>query len=417
MLTSLLRDPDFLKLWFGQAISRIGSQVTLVGLPLTAVLLLGASPLQMGALAGASAAPVWIFGLFAGAWADRLRRRPILIAADLGRAVVLAVVPLAAMLGRLTIVHLYLVATISGFLTVLFDVSYQAYLPSLVERENLVEGNSRLALTESVAEIVGPPLTGALVQLVTAPIAILCDAVSFAASAVFLWLIRKPEPPPARALEPHMGREIAEGLRAAWRHPLLRPLAGRKATAAFFLGFASSLYVLFVTRELGLTPVFLGIVISAGGISNLAGAFLAEPLAIRWGVGRTLVGSSLVIGLAMLAVPLARGSVAVCTAILIASQLCDAAWPVFTINETSLRQAITPHRLLGRVNAATHLIFQGILPLGALAGGAIAQGIGVRNTILIAAGGILLSTLWLVCSPVRRVRDLCGAGCEPAADC
>jgi len=402
----LLRDPDFLKLWFGQAVSRIGSQVTLVGVPLTAILLLGASPLQMGALAGVSAAPVLLFGLFAGAWADRLRRRPILIAADLGRAAVLAVIPLAAMLGRLTMTHLYVVATLSGFLTVLFDVSYQAYLPSLVERENIVEGNSRLALTESLAEIAGPSLTGALVQLITAPMAILCDAVSFAASAVSLWLIRKPEPPPTRALAPHMGREIAEGLRTVWRDPLLQPLAGRSAMAAFFLGFGSSLYFLFVTRELGLTAVLLGLVISAGGLSNLAGAFLAGRIASRWGVGRTLVGSALVIGLAMLAVPLARGSVAVCTAILIASQLCDAAWPVFSINQTSLRQAITPHHLLGRVNAATHLLFHGILPLGALAGGAIAEAIGARNTLLMAACGILLSTLWLVCSPVRCLRDL-----------
>jgi len=402
----LLRDPDFLKLWFGQAVSRIGSQVTLVGVPLTAILLLGASPLQMGALAGVSAAPVLLFGLFAGAWADRLRRRPILIAADLGRAAVLAVIPLAAMLGRLTMTHLYVVATLSGFLTVLFDVSYQAYLPSLVERENIVEGNSRLALTESLAEIAGPSLTGALVQLITAPMAILCDAVSFAASAVSLWLIRKPEPPPTRALAPHMGREIAEGLRTVWRDPLLQPLAGRSAMAAFFLGFGSSLYFLFVTRELGLTAVLLGLVISAGGLSNLAGAFLAGRIASRWGVGRTLVGSALVIGLAMLAVPLARGSVAVCTAILIASQLCDAAWPVFSINQTSLRQAITPHHLLGRVNAATHLLFHGILPLGALAGGAIAEAIGARNTLLMAACAILLSTLWLVCSPVRCLRDL-----------
>jgi predicted MFS family arabinose efflux permease len=402
----LLRDPDFLKLWFGQAISRIGSQITLVGLPLTAVLLLGASPLQMGALAGASAAPVLVFGLFAGAWADRLRRRPILIAADLGRAAVLAAVPLAAMLGRLAIVHLYMAAAVNGFLTVLFDVSYQAYLPSLVERENIVEGNSRLALTESIAEIAGPSLTGVLLQTMTAPVAILCDAVSFAASAVSLWLIRKPEPPPARALESHMGREIAEGLRAAWRDPLLRPLAGRTATAAFFLGFGASLYVLFVTRELGLSAALLGIVISAGGLSNLAGAFLAGRLASRWGIGRTLIGSTLAIGLAMLAAPLARGSVAFCTAVLIASQLCDAAWPVFSINETSLRQAITPDRLLGRVNAALHLVFQGILPLGALAGGAIAEVIGVRSTLLVGASGMLLSTLWLVCSPVRRVRDL-----------
>lgn len=360
----------------------------------------------MGLLAGAASAPVLTFGLFAGAWADRLPRRHILIASDLGRALVLSIIPVAAMLGRLTIVHLYIAAAICGFLAVLFGAGYQAYLPSLVERENIVEGNTKLALTESIAEISGPFLTGMLVQLITAPMAILCDAVSFVVSAVSLKLIRKPEPPPLRAPQPHIRREIVEGLRAAWHDPLLRPLAGHTATVAFFLGFGSSLYILFLTCELGLPALILGIVISVGGVSNLAGAVLAGPVASRWGVGRTLIGSALTIGLSMLAVPMAAGSRATATAVLIAAQLCDAAWPIFHINETSLRQVITPDHLLGRVNASTHLIFQGILPVGALAGGAIAGAIGVRSTLLIAACGILLSSLWLVCSPVRSLRDL-----------
>jgi len=168
---SLWRDPDFLKLWAGQAVSQIGSWITLVGLPLTAVLVLGASPLQMGLLSGAGAAAVLVFGLFAGAWADRLRRRPILIAADLGRAAVLGTIPLAVTLHRLTMGHLYLVAAASAVLTVFFDVSYQAYLPALVSRENILEGNSKLALTDSIAGIAGPGLTGVLVQAITAPIA------------------------------------------------------------------------------------------------------------------------------------------------------------------------------------------------------------------------------------------------------
>ena len=398
-------DPDFRKLWIGQTISQIGSNITGVGLPLTAVLVLKASPLQMGFLSGAGAAAVVIFGLFAGAWVDRLRRRPILIAADLGRAVVLGIIPLAAMLHRLTIGDLYLVAVASSILTGLFDVGYQAYLPSLIARDNILTGNSRLALTESIAQIAGPSVAGILVQLITAPMAMLFDAASFVCSAISVWLIRKPEPVPTCTLETHIGREISEGLGASWRDPLLRALAGRTATSAFFLGFGSSLYFLFAMHELGLTAALLGI-IAIGGTSGLFGAFLAEWLVRRFGFGRTFIGSAVVIGIAMLLIPLAHGSVAVCSAFLIAAQLGDLAWPVYTISARSLRQAITPNHLLGRVNASVHLLFHGVLPLGALAGGIIAEAVGMRRALLIGAIGVLLSTMWLVFSPVRRLPEL-----------
>ncbi|HEY3837927.1 MAG TPA: MFS transporter [Bryobacteraceae bacterium] len=399
-------DPDFRKLWIGQVISHVGSNITSVALPLTAVLVLKASPLQMGFLSGAGAATVLIFSLFAGAWVDRLRRRPILICADLGRAVVLGIIPLAAMQNRLTIGDLYLVAVAGSTLTVLFDVSYQAYLPSLVDRENILTGNSRLALTESIAQAAGPGIAGTLVQLITAPMAILLDAISFVFSALSLLLIRKREPMPARTLEPHIGREISEGLGVSWCDPILRALACRRAGSAFFLGFGSSLYFLFATRELGLSAGLVGIIIAIGGTSGLFGAVLAEWLVRRFGFGRTFIGSAVAIGMATSLVPLAHGSVTVCCAFLIASQLGDLAWPVYDISERSLRQAITPDRLLGRVNSSMHLLFHGILPLGALAGGAIAQAIGVRRALMIGAIGLLLSTMWLVFSPVRRLREL-----------
>jgi hypothetical protein len=285
---SLWRDPDFLKLWTGQAVSQLGSWITLIGLPLTAVLVLRASPLQMGILSGVSAAAVLLFSLFAGAWADRLRRRPILISADLGRTAVLGTIPLAFALHRLTMSHLYLVAATSAVLTVFFDVSYQAYLPSLVDRENLLEGNSKLALSESIAGVAGPGLTGILVQALTAPIAILFDAVSFLASAFSIWLIRKPEPRPERGAAPHIGREILEGLQASWREPVLRTLALRTATSSLFLGFGNSLYFLFAIRELGLSAALLSAIIAVGGASGLLGTLAAERLARRYGLGPAL---------------------------------------------------------------------------------------------------------------------------------
>ena len=405
----LTRDRDFLKLWSGQAISKIGSSITSIGIPLTAAFVLGASPLQMGFLAGSGGAGVLVFGLLAGAWADRLRRRPILIATDLARAVLLGTIPLAAVLHRLNMAHLYVVATVTGIFTVLFDVSYQAYLPSLVNRADLVEANSKLALTESIADISGPGLTGLLVQLITAPMAILLDALSFLCSAVSVWLIRKPEPPPEPGAAPHIGREIAEGLSVSWRNPLLRALLQRTATGAFFAGLMGGLYFLFA-RELHITPVLLGIVISVGGVSNLFGALVAERLLHRFGLGHTLIGAAWMIGLAMLLVPLARGPVMLCTVFLTAAQLGDMAWPIYSINATSLRQAITPDHLLGRVSSADHLLFWGALPLGALAGGAIAQTIGIRQTMLIGTLGYALSCLWLTLSPIRRLRKLPPAG-------
>jgi predicted MFS family arabinose efflux permease len=405
-MQGLWREPDFLKLWAGQAVSQVGSWITLVGLPLMAAQLLNASPLQMGILSGVGSAAILLFGLFAGAWADRLRRRPILIWADLGRAAVLGTVPLAAALGRLTMSHLYAVAAATAILTVFFDVSYQAYLPSLVSPENVLEGNSKMTLSESIAGVVGPGVTGALVAAITAPMAILFDAISFVCSAISVWLIRKPEPRPEPSAAPHIGREIMEGLRASWREPILRTLLLRTATASMFLGFGGSLYILFAVRDLHLGAVLLGAVIAVGGCSGLFGALAAERLVRRIGVGWSLIGAALLSGVASLLPPLAHGSVAWCASILAVAQLGDMAWSIYSINALTLRQAIAPGHLLGRVNSAAHLTFHGVLPAGALAGGAVAEAIGLRAAMFVGAGGFLLSTLWLIFSPIRRLREM-----------
>jgi len=376
----------------------------MVGLPLTAVLLLKASPLEMGILSGASAAAILLFGLFAGAWADRLRRRPILIWADLGRAAVLATIPLAVLVNRVTMSHLYVVAAPSAILTVFFDVSYQAYLPSLVSAENILEGNSKLALSESIAGVVGPALTGVLVQAITAPLAILFDAVSFVCSAVSVGLIRKPETRPQPGAAPHIGREIMEGLRVSWHTPVLRALLLRSATSSVFLGFGSSLYFLFAIRELKLNAMLLSLVISVGGVSSVFGALAATRLAHQWGSGQSLIGAALITGIAGLLPPLARGPVPVCAALLAVAQLGDMAWSIYSINELTIRQSIAPAHVLGRVNSAMHLMFRGVLPVGALLGGALAELIGLRPAMFVGAIGFLLSTLWLIFSPVRTLR-------------
>ena len=397
---------DFLKLWTGQAISQTGSRISREGLPLTAVLVLSATPLQMGYLSGASAAAVLLFGLFAGAWSDRLRRRPVMIAADLGRAFLLALVPLAAATGHLTMSLLYAVAALTGILTVWFDVSYQAYLPALVDRKSLVEGNSKLAMSEGVAEVVGPGLTGVLVQWLTAPVAILLDAISFVLSALSLAWIGKREPLPVRAPGEDIMAEIREGLRVSWQSRVLRALLLRTAMAAFFGGFIASMYMVFAIRELKLTPALLGVVISVGGCSSLFGAWINDRLVRRWGFARTFLIATAATGLTALLPPLAYGPAAVCAAFLAAGQLFDMSWTIYGINEISLRQTVTPDAVLGRVNSAMHLLLRGLLPVGSLVSGVIAENAGMRTSMLIGALGVMASALWLVFSPIRGMRQL-----------
>jgi predicted MFS family arabinose efflux permease len=302
--------------------------------------------------------------------------------------------------------HLYIVAAVSAALTVFFDVSYQSYLPSLVSADNLLEGNSKLALSESIAGVVGPGVTGTLVAAITAPMAILFDAISFVCSAISVALIRKPEPPPHPRAAPHMGREIVEGLRASWHDPILRTLLLRSATASMFVGFGGSLYILYAVRELKIGPALLGVVIAVGGCSGVLGALAAARLVRRFGFGATLIGAAILPAASGFLPPLAHGPVALCAALLALAQLGDLGWSIYEINERTLRQAVAPSHALGRVNSAAHLMFRGLLPAGALAGGAVAEVVGVRGAMFVSAAGFLLSTLWLIFSPIRRLREL-----------
>ncbi|HEX9013712.1 MAG TPA: MFS transporter, partial [Anaerolineaceae bacterium] len=259
-----------MKLWTGQTISALGSHITGGGLPLLALITLKASPFQMGLLQAIGSAPVLLFSLVAGIWVDRLRRRPILIAADLGRALILATIPLAAVLGRLSIGQIYIVIALTGILTVLFNTAYRAYLHSLVAQDKLVEGNSKLALSDSTAEVVGPGLTGLLVQTITAPIAILFDALSFLVSVASLALIRKPEPLPAPVKDRQsMLIEAGDGLGALARQPALLAITAENAFHSFFGSFIGVLYALYAIRVLQISPFWMGVTIGIGGASSL----------------------------------------------------------------------------------------------------------------------------------------------------
>ncbi len=394
---ALLRHPDFTKLWVGQTISEIGSRITREGLPLTAVLLLAATPAQMGLLSAIGSASVLLFGLAAGVLVDRLRRRPVMIAADLGRAVLLATIPLAAAMHRLSFTQLLIVGALAGILTVVFDVAYQSYLPVLLERDLLVEGNRRLGMSSATAEILGPGLTGVLVKLITAPIAVLLDAISFLISAISVWIIRKPEPPAAPATGIPWKQEIFEGARSIAGHPILRALAIRSMIAFLFAGLSFSLYVLYAIRTLHMSTVAFGFTIALGGAGALVGSYFADRISRRFGLGRSFFGSALLTGTVNLLIPLAATYPRFAVLFLGASQFFgDSAWAVYMVNETTLRQRVTADHMLGRVNAAMQLASRGVLPIGALLGGLLGSGIGIPATLWIGGAGLLASCLCLL---------------------
>lgn len=408
--------PDFTRLWVGQTVSEFGSRITRAGIPLIAVITLSATPAQMGVLTAVASVPVLLLGLFAGVWVDRLRRRPIMIAADVVRIALLLSIPVAALSGHLSMELLYVILALMSVLGLLFEMAYRAYLPSLVERDQLVEANSRLATTDSLAEIGGPAIAGVLIQVISAPIAIIFDALTFIFSASAFTLIRKPEPKPI----PHadgrsMRREISEGVRLVWHDPLLRVLAISLGLRSLFGSFMGTLYDIFGIRELGLTPGILGITIAAGGVGALAGALLASRIQRRFGLGKTLVGSVLVSTVVSLFIPLASGTPATAAGMLIIAQIIgDGAMTVYAINAISLVQIITPDRLLGRANASFGLIEQGIAPLGALAAGGLATEFGARSTLLIAVIGGLATAIWFSRSAVRDVQEFAPPEAENA---
>lgn len=400
---SLWRNREFLKLWAGQTISEIGSRITRDGLPWTAVAVLGATPAQMGLVSALGGMATLVAGPAAGWAADRMRLKPILATADMGRALALAVIPLAAWQGWLSLSLLYVVVSVTGLMTVFFDVAYQSVLPSMVKEEELLEGNSKLMLTASTAEIVGPAMTGFLIQLLTAPRAILFDSLSFVVSTVSILWMRVPERRAKASDEPAGWRDMFAGMPYIWRHPILRPLALRAATTSFSFGFFMALYTLFAVRELGLTAATLGLLVALGGISSFFGANIVQKLLARVTVGQALIGSTVLSGLLVLVIPLGRGPFwgAVCLG---ASQLLgDLSFPIYYITELTLRQKVSDAHMLGRVNAGMQMLFKGVLPIGALVGGGVATWLGVREAFVMAGSGVLLSALWLVFSPVRKL--------------
>ena len=404
--TGLWRHPDFLKLWGGETVALFGIQVTYLALPLTAAVSLGASPLEMGILGAMQTAPSLVVGLFAGAWADRLRRRPILMATNLIRAIALGTIPLAAYLGRLGLMQLYLVAFLTGCAGIFFMVAYQPYLGTLVPRDDLIEGNSKLRLSEALAQIAGPSVGGALIQLVGAPLTMIVGAFAPLCSFLAIGQIRAAEPTPAPSAERQgIWAEIGEGLRLIRDHTILRPLIACDAASTFCDSMILALYLLYATRDLGLSPGILGGIMAVSGPVALVGTVLTGRIVRALGLGPTLVATLALAALGSALVPLAGGPLAVKIALLIAWRaLVGMALAIYVINFYTLMQTLPPARMQGRANATARVFIWGAMALGALAGGALGQWLGLRPTLALAAAGMFLSPLGLLLSPVRRLR-------------
>jgi MFS family permease len=420
MLTpSLWRHADFLKLWTGQTVSQLGSVVTRTAVPLVALLVLRAGPFEMALLVVAASLATLLVGLVAGAWVDRLRRRPLLIWADALRALLLLSIPAAYLADVLTFEQLYVVMFFESCLGSVFSAAYPAYVPSLIGVDRVVEGNSKLATSDSIAEIGGPGLAGALVQVIGAPFAILVDAISFAVSAVSLMLIRTHEParPPRNLASPIRG-EIVEGLRTVRRHRVLFPMALRSVVAHVAGSFYGVLYTIYLIEELHLEPFLLGVVISAGGVGALVGSLFASRVIRRLGLGPALIWTAVGASALGILTPLAQGPILIAFLMVFIPQLVgDGLQTIESVAETSLIQGVVPDRVLGRVNATLETFSHGIAyPIGALLAAALAGVIGVRGGIALGWAGMAISLLLLVFSPLPRIRVAADAATlDPAA--
>lgn len=401
----ILRHPDFRRLWIADLLSQLGSRLGMMAAPLLAVLVLDASTLQVSLLRTCETAAWLLIGLFAGAWVDRVRCLPVLVAADLGRAVLFGSIPIAAWFGVLTLTQLYVVLAVAGLLTVLFDVAHSSYPPRLLAPEQLLPGNAKLAANHSVAAIAGAGAGGFLVQWIGAAVTLGLNAVGFLWSALWLRSIRTPEPRPAPKERPNLRREIGEGLQYVFRHPLLRPIALNTTTTMLFQAASGAVMIVFLVREIHLSPSTIGLLSMVGLLGALAASWFTERLSRRVGDARALVLSSAGIGVAFTMQALTRPGWGL-TCYVLGTLLAAICIIVSYILAISTRQRLCPPELQGRVSATMSFVSWGAAPIGSLLGGLTATALGLRPTLLLAGVATLLGTTWLLASPYRTLHTI-----------
>lgn len=405
---SLWRHPDFVKLWSAQTISQIGSQVTFLALPLTAITVLDATPAEMGVLTAAGAVPAVVLGLQAGAIVDRRSRRPVLISTDLARAAALASIPFAWALGVLSVPLLIGVALATGVGSLFFDVAYQALLPIVVPRDRLLDGNGKLELSRTAAELGGPGLAGLLLHLVAAPLTITVDAASFLVSALILMRLRIVERVPASAgVTRRLLADIRDGLRVVTGDDRLRAVAGSRGLLGFFNAMLEAVFALYLVREVGLSPLAIGFVFAVGSGGFLLGSVLPGRISARDGLGPAMAAAVALVAVSDFAVAMAGRSPVVALPALAAAEFCfGVGLTVYNVNQASLRQAIVAEHLQGRAAATIRFVAETMVPAGALLGGLLGGWVGLWDTLVLAAAGEGLAALWLWRSPLRGLRVL-----------
>jgi MFS family permease len=412
---SLWRDGNFLTIWTGQALSRFGEQISMLAIPVVAVLLLDANEFQVGVLNAAEVAAFLIVGLPAGAWIDRMRKRRVMIWADVVRAAAVLAIPVLYELHVLQIWQLYLVALVVGVAAVFFDVSYQSLVPSLVRGDQIAEANGKLESTSQIAQLAGPAVSGWLIGVFTAPLAMIVTGFTYVASFVALIFTRDHEV--VRAPEEHgpLLKEIGEGLRWVFGNPLLRRIAGTTGVSNVFNTMAYTMLPLFLLRELGFTPAAMGLVLSLGGIGGLLGALLTPRIVRIFGEARTIPLSTILFSLTGFGLPIVALFPAAAFPLLVAETFfASFAVLVYNITQVTFRQRITPPHLLGRMNASMRFVVWGGMPIAALIAGGLGSWLGIVPTLWIAAIGEFLSGAFVVFGPFWTMRDLPQAAADTA---
>lgn len=400
-------EPEFRKLWAGDLISKFGTGITRLALPLTAAVMLGASPVDMGILTAAGTLPNLLIGLPAGVVVDRLPRRLILVVADVGRAFLLVSIPIAALLGMLGLEQLYMVAFLEAALDIFFDLAAISFVPVVLSRKLLIEGNTLLTINGQIAKVAGPSLGGILIQALTAPVAIVLDALSYLASAACTAAVQVSEAPLVRrAICGGWWKDLAEGLRLVWRDPVLRSIAGASILGQLAGAVQGPLLILYLARELGLSPTALGGILAVSGVAAVPGSLLARPIARKLGEGPATATGTLFVSLGMLLMPFANGPQPMVVGILASGQiLAGIGIPIYAINQLTVRQAAVPDHLQGRANATRRFLMFGATPLSAIVSGCLGQAVGLRPTLLVAASLMGLALLWTVRSPLWILRE------------
>lgn len=403
---SLWRQANFLRLWSSETISSFGAQFSELAIPFTAVLVLQGNPVELGILNAAITASFLVFSLVAGVWVDRHKRRSVLILSNIGRALLLATIPVAAAAHLMTIPLLIVVAFLVGTFRVFFDIAYQSFLPALVEREQLVDANSRLEASRAVSSVAGPSIAGVVIQIITAPFAVAVDALSFIFSTSFITRIDHEETIERDVERPSMFSEIREGLQVVLHDARLRAAAGASAFANFFEFAIQAIFVLYAVNLLGIGPELLGIILGTGALGAIVGALIAGKLASKIGIGPTIL-AALTLGVTTWGPLIYFANRQTAVPFLIAAwffgEISFVAW---SINQSSFRQAICPDRLQGRVNATLRFLAAGMVPIGSIVGGLLGETFGLRPAIGIATIGLLIAPLWVLLSPIRKIRQV-----------